>query len=952
MPDSKKHKPKPKLQVQAQPLDLYLARGLSQLNAQVDDNMTVLKAATFHSLCVTADKLWATLDEPNEHGTQDLDQERSYVLLLRYIRVLRKIETGTGDKKFVYARFGSKLENSVNRWEFLRDNLAIRYKAKNPLADISTNTSGVSVVTAATDPISMDAIVALSLEKLKVKPPMSPEFQFMAKYLCDAKSTDPKCLYQLLQDKINILIIDIRPKDVFQNSRIKCDAIMINIDGDIIRKGMSANKLGNMLSSDIRLIFQDRKKFELLIVLDENSFPMSHVHAIGEKKVYTFLDIIDNWDLDSGRYPNGGPVMLQGGFAGWIDHYPAMCINPQSRYTSGGHSTDYMDTFLAFDYPTFNYDPEKKAVLLIDRSNKPVYPTPAKKALIEDTDTDTDDIMGSDNDEAIYKSEDYIEFDRIETDDEDGMRKGLAWLAVNLRAAAKLRIDNLRNVIAFRQKYDIMSDEEQDATGDAELISCMAALDAVNDRIEQLSNRRSDYVARFPNIDVTLPPHGPVMVRADNIFNSLQTRYMRMLTEDKELITYIREVLANVQARGEAAAAATAAAAASVPSSDSINTTSNNSIPPRLSVPKIPDRMFQPAAIWIPKVYNVNDTVTGLVNYHNNCFLNATIQALRHVPTFYKYILNRDYKDEIKRHKKYPKVQLLPHVAKVVEDLWKCHQPSISAERLYKIMLEACPIFEDWRHEDGLEVFTLVFNRICEETERPMHIQAQYEFYRSDKIEHWIRMHNGQTSFLSQRFYYEIKRTRDCKMCNRKMITYDISNSMMLPLKLPNESGGMYTPVRLDLQDAVTAYMELPDRYKILCTKCKRMAIEYKKIKYYPEVAVINLKRYVNTNDTTPGAKPAIFRSDRIVSYPEHKLKIGIAQYRLNAVVCHSGTMESGHYTALCLNPVDKKWYYYDDGVVTQMTDIHDESFRRKCYVFYYSLETEFQRLNLNYAKL
>lgn len=724
---------------------------------------------------------------------------------------------------------------------------------------------------------------------------------------------------------------------------------------------MSANKLGKMLPPDAQILFASRKKYDLLIVLDENSFPMSHIHSMVENTIYTFLDILNNWDLDSGQYPNGGPVMLQGGFAGWIDHYPAMCINPQARFQPG-NTPDYLETFLNFEYPTFNYDPVGKKVLLIDRSTKPIYPAlpkPKQPVDPEEPDDIYEDLSAlrhesdieSDIEEASYKNVDL--FDRpigADADDPDAMRKGLAYVAVAQRMAANRCLMSMRKLMTLRPKYLAMTVEQREATGDQQLKAALEGLDKAQEETAKLAKQRLDYVAQFPYLtetaSVSYLPHGPITARADEVAKVLHSRFLVVISKQAENLAQIRDLVSDIKEREEALSRASGT------SIQSTHTLSDNSIPPRLSVPQIPDRTLQPAAIWLPKVNNIVDTITGLVNYHNNCFLNATVQALRHVPTFYKYILNRDYKDDMKRSKKSVKPQLLPQLVKVVEDLWRSHDKAISAERLYKTMLEACPIFEDWRHEDGLEVFTLVFNRICEETERPMHIQEQYDFYRSDKIEHWVRMHNRQFSFLAQRFYYEIKRTRDCKMCNRKMITYDISNSMMLPLKLPNETGGMYTPSRLHLQDAVTAYMETPDRYKILCTKCKRMAVEYKKIKYYPEVAVINLKRYVNTGSTSNTSVSSILRSDTYVSFPEKNLKIGIANYRLNAVVCHTGTMESGHYTSVCLNPVDKNWYYYDDGVVSLVKDIHEDGFRRKCYVFYYSLETEFQRLNLNYAKL
>jgi len=38
--------------------------------------------------------------------------------------------------------------------------------------------------------------------------------------------------------------------------------------------------------------------------------------------------------------------------------------------------------------------------------------------------------------------------------------------------------------------------------------------------------------------------------------------------------------------------------------------------------------------------------------------------------------------------------------------------------------------------------------------------------------------------------------------------------------------------------------------------------------------------------------------------------------YDLYAVSNHYGSLNGGHYTATCLNPIKKKWYYCDDSSV------------------------------------
>ena len=43
------------------------------------------------------------------------------------------------------------------------------------------------------------------------------------------------------------------------------------------------------------------------------------------------------------------------------------------------------------------------------------------------------------------------------------------------------------------------------------------------------------------------------------------------------------------------------------------------------------------------------------------------------------------------------------------------------------------------------------------------------------------------------------------------------------------------------------------------------------------------------------------------------------AVYDLYAVSNHYGTMNGGHYTAMCQNAVNKMWYEFDDSQVTKL---------------------------------
>jgi ubiquitin C-terminal hydrolase len=75
-----------------------------------------------------------------------------------------------------------------------------------------------------------------------------------------------------------------------------------------------------------------------------------------------------------------------------------------------------------------------------------------------------------------------------------------------------------------------------------------------------------------------------------------------------------------------------------------------------------------------------------------------------------------------------------------------------------------------------------------------------------------------------------------------------------------------------------------------------------------PEILVLNVGR-------TP---PAAFGATRVrlpnaVRIPVEGLKFGDKTYRLHGYINHSGSAESGHYTATVRDKVSGTWYNYND---------------------------------------
>lgn len=72
------------------------------------------------------------------------------------------------------------------------------------------------------------------------------------------------------------------------------------------------------------------------------------------------------------------------------------------------------------------------------------------------------------------------------------------------------------------------------------------------------------------------------------------------------------------------------------------------------------------------------------------------------------------------------------------------------------------------------------------------------------------------------------------------------------------------------------------------------------------------------------------------VKYPL-RLQLPCFHYSLYGVVYHHGDMDYGHYLSVCKNPLNKKWYRFDDHFVAEITEMEALS-APDAYILFYQL--------------
>ena len=129
------------------------------------------------------------------------------------------------------------------------------------------------------------------------------------------------------------------------------------------------------------------------------------------------------------------------------------------------------------------------------------------------------------------------------------------------------------------------------------------------------------------------------------------------------------------------------------------------------------------------------------------------------------------------------------------------------------------------------------------------------------------------------------------------------------------------------------------------CPRCKELRDATKKIDIWklPQLLIIHLKRFkyhgmwrdkINVNVDYPVDKPLYL--DKYVMRPATDASAS-AGYRLYATSNHTGTMDGGHYTAMCRHVKTGCWFRFDDTNVRKLDEPSSALKMPSSYILFYA---------------
>lgn len=372
-----------------------------------------------------------------------------------------------------------------------------------------------------------------------------------------------------------------------------------------------------------------------------------------------------------------------------------------------------------------------------------------------------------------------------------------------------------------------------------------------------------------------------------------------------------------------------------------------------------------------------HETVCGLANIGNTCYMNSVIQVIAHCPQISCYITSKKFKDTFVKNiaKLFEKEQQNNNYMQKITDASN-HTITIQLFRLLSEMVqsnhiapasfknvvsEKNPTFIGCGQNDSHELLNFIIDTLHEETKECIEsfsasffpdnyhrvndtfigfskrlenatsqsskalVMKEYNTYiqshQVDVVEHtgmtqWTNYYKNNKSVVSNYLSGMFISNITCATCRCYCIKFDTYTSISLEIPTNIENINLY-----DCLDKFTSGEMLDGDNMYQCTACQKKCIAQKHITFWglPEVLIINFKRFQNNGKR-------IGKIDKFVDYP---LRLELQKYmhgtrpsksyELTSVVHHYGQCGGGHY--ISFNKCGDKWYEFNDSSTSLVAD-------------------------------
>lgn len=331
--------------------------------------------------------------------------------------------------------------------------------------------------------------------------------------------------------------------------------------------------------------------------------------------------------------------------------------------------------------------------------------------------------------------------------------------------------------------------------------------------------------------------------------------------------------------------------------------------------------------------------VTGLANMRNTCYMNATLQAVRHNTELSAFFLENKYQPWLERKPSIPKVELVKGYADLLRSLWSGSKPAyVRPTGFMQSMLPAAQAagFDQFlvpMQHDSHEFLVFLLDQLHEGMAEEVNIQItrpsptnDHERAIQNALEAWKRFFAKQYSPLTEMIYGLKRITITCSGCHKHSDSWETFNCLQVPI--PQRRAELdLTPPRLEDLLQTEFRDEAIEGYA--CDTCKPVrpnAVRKQSLWRLPRMIALSLKRFtpdgrkIHTKIQFPASGNVGFDNLFSEDSPEPSRR---QRYECFACVDHHGVAGGGHYTAQAKSPLTGKWNMFDDEMAMSIERPH-----------------------------
>lgn len=318
----------------------------------------------------------------------------------------------------------------------------------------------------------------------------------------------------------------------------------------------------------------------------------------------------------------------------------------------------------------------------------------------------------------------------------------------------------------------------------------------------------------------------------------------------------------------------------------------------------------------------MKNSLFGIRNMGNTCYINCVIQCLRHCKDFKEYLLSQKFIEDLDKKliQTDNKVILIESFANIIRKTLSTPQKMIvipeSFIKKFTYHFRQIALSQNDSHEALIFLLDLFHEMIS----RPVKITRVTNISIEAK-KSWEQFYSKNFSYIIKIFFGQHETQILCKQCKHISKTFVPFNHLDVEF-----SNNLIKSIEQNF------IAEEVDRK---CEECNHnKALKKTLISMLPNNLILQIKRFKYTNRGIVKKNGAIDIPEMLdlSKYYVYQNRYGL--YNLYAGIVHYGTPNSGHYISFCKS--DDFWYKYDDEHVSKITPPDLEYFKQNAYVLFY----------------